>query len=71
MGPLGCLPDLLLAGMVGRHSEGHELIQRHAVVGVDLEQLVPDGGKPKPLLHDVYRDEKGGGDVLLGLALFT
>jgi len=31
-------PDLLLTGMVRTDAEGHELFQRHAVLGIDVEQ---------------------------------
>ena len=71
VGPLGRLPDLLLTRMVNRHGEGHELVQRHAILGIDVEKLFRDGGKAQSLLHHIHADEEGGGDVLLGLALFT
>jgi hypothetical protein len=35
---LDILPDLLLPGMVGG-DEGHELFQRHAVLGIDLRSF--------------------------------
>ena len=71
VGALDRVPDLLLAGVIGRHGERHELVERHAVFGIDVEQLLRDGGEAQPLLHDVHADEEGGGDVLLGLALLA
>ena len=38
-GFLDRVPDLFLTRVVGRHSEGHELLQRHAVLGIDSEKL--------------------------------
>ena len=71
VGALDRVPDLLLTGVIGRHGEGHELLQRHAVFGIDGEELFRDGGEAQPLLHHVHRDEEGGGDLLLGLAFLT
>ncbi|MDA9390457.1 hypothetical protein WN73_07055 [Bradyrhizobium sp. CCBAU 45394] len=34
------LPDLLLASRIGSHRERHELLERHAVLGIDLVQPV-------------------------------
>ena len=65
------LPHLLLAGVVRIDGEGHQLLQGHAVLGVDLEQRLRHGGQPQALVHDVDRHEEGGGDLLLGLALLT
>ena len=63
------LPDLLLTRMVVGDGERHELLQRHAVLGIDVEELFGDGGKPQPLLHDGRADEEAGGDLLLAEAL--
>jgi hypothetical protein len=38
------VPDLLLTGMVIGDGERHQLLQRHAVLGIDVEELVGDGG---------------------------
>ena len=32
------LPDLLLALVIRADREGHELVQGHAVLGIDVEQ---------------------------------
>ena len=63
------LPHLLLTLAVGVDREGHELVERHAVLGIDVEQLRRDGGELQPLLHHGDRDEEGGGNLLFALAL--
>ena len=63
------LPDLLLARMVVRDREGHELLQRHAVLGIDVEELPGDGGEAQALLHDGRCDEEARRDLLLAEAL--
>ena len=50
------LEYLLLALVVAVDGERHELVERHAVLGIDVEQLRRDGGEPQTLLHH------GGGD---------
>ena len=65
------LPDLLLADMVGIDGERHELIQRHAILGTDVEQLGRHRGKAQPLPHRRDRDEERRRDLLLGLALLA
>jgi hypothetical protein len=60
-----------LPGVVRIDGEGHQLLQGHAVLGVDLEQLLRHGRQPQPLAHDIDGDEEGGGDLLLGLALLA
>jgi hypothetical protein len=59
------LPDLLLPSLVCGDREGHELLQRHAVLGIDVEQLLGDGGQAQALLHHGWRHEEAGGDFLL------
>ncbi len=65
------LEHLLLTLMVGVDGERHELVERHAVLGVDVEQLGRDRRQSQTLLHDGHGHEKGGGDLLLGLAFFA
>ena len=55
--------------MVGADGEGHELLQVHAVVGIDRQQRGRDGDEAQALLHDIDVDEEGGGDGFLGHAL--
>jgi hypothetical protein len=57
--------------MIGVHGEAHQLVEGHAVLGVDVEQLRRHGGEPQALAHDIDRDEEGGGDLLFGSALFA
>ena len=71
VGALQGLPHLLLARVVRIDGEGHQLVQGHAVLGIDVEQRRRHGGEPQALAHDVDRDEEGGGDLLLGLALLA
>ena len=63
------VPDLFLAGMVGIDGERLQLRQRHAVVGVDVQQDGRNAGKPEPLLHELGRREIGDGDLLVAHAL--
>ena len=63
------LEHLLLALMVAVDGERHQLVERHAVLGIDVEQLGADRRQPQPLFHHRDRDELVGGDLLLGLAL--
>ena len=65
------LPHLLLTFPIPRDGEGHQLIQGHTVLGVDVQQLGRHRGQPQPLLHDADRDEERGRDLLLGLALLA
>ncbi len=58
VGACELLPDLLLPRMVVRHRERHQLLQRHAVLGVDLEEL-------EPLLDDRRAHEELGRYLLL------
>ena len=62
------LPDLHLAGLVANYGEGHELIERHAVLGVNVEQRGRDGGEFEPLAHDLRADEEARRHVLDALA---
>jgi hypothetical protein len=65
------VPDLFLAGMVGGDGESHQLLERHAVVGIGFEQRRRYRREPQPLLDDVDGHEEGGRDLLLGLALLA
>ena len=65
------VPDLLLAPLVVGHREGHELLQRNAVLGIDVEELGGNRGELEPLLDDGRRHEEPGGDLLLAQALLA
>ena len=64
-------PDLFLAGVVLGDGEGHDVFERHAVLGIDIEQDGRHGGEAQALLDDVRAHEKGGGDGLLGHTLLA
>ena len=57
--------------MVVRHRERHELLQRHAVLGVDVEKLVRNRGELQPLLDDGRVHKEPGRDLLLAKALLA
>ena len=65
------LEHLLLAFVVSGDGEGHELVERHAVLGIDVEQRRRHRSEPQALFHDRDRDEEGGRDLLLGLTLLA
>jgi hypothetical protein len=52
------VPDLLLPRMVVREGERHERLERHAVLGIDVEQLLGDAGEPPPLLDHGHVQEE-------------
>src|SRR6267143_6363518 len=49
----------------------HQLLERHAVVGVDVKQSLRDGREPEPLLHHIDGDEEDGRDIFLGTTLLA
>ena len=55
--------------MIAVDGERHQLVEGHAVLGVDVEQLGRDRREPKALLDHGDRDELVRRDLLLGLAL--
>jgi hypothetical protein len=59
-------PNLLLAHMIIRYGERHELFQRHAVLGVDVEELFGNRSEFQSLLDDRRIYEEPGRDLLLG-----
>jgi hypothetical protein len=63
------LPDLLLTGMIVGHRERHQLVQRHAVAGVYVEEFRGHRCELQPLLHDGRAYEEPGGDVLFAQSL--
>ena len=58
------LPHLLLAGMVVRHGERHQLFEGHAVIGIDFAQTRRDRCQFEALAHHGGRHAEVGGDVL-------
>ena len=65
------LPDLLLARMVVGDRERHQLLQRHAVLGIDVEELVGHRRELQPLLDDGRVHEEPGRDLLLAQPLLA
>ena len=65
VGPLERVPDLELARMVRCHGERHELLERHAILGIDVEKLLRHRGDAQALLDDIDADEIGGRDVFV------
>ena len=63
------VPDLFLASVVVGDGERHQLLQRHAVLGIDVEELVGDGGQAQALLHHGRGHEEPGGDLLVAKPL--
>ncbi len=70
-GVLDRLPDLELTRMIRVHREGHQLFQRHAILGIDLEQGRGHGCKFQALLDDLRRDEERRRDRFLALTFLT
>ena len=71
MGPLQGPPHLLLALVVRVDRECHELLERHAVLGIDVEELLGDRSELEPLLDDGRMHEEAGRNVLLTQTLFA
>ena len=54
--------------MVGREGKGHQLLEGHAVVGIDLVQLRRHRRQPQSLLDDRRRHEMPGRNVFVAEA---
>src|SRR3546814_10141509 len=54
-----------------RSGERHELVERHAVVGIDVEELGRNRREAQALLDDRHGDEEPRGDLLFRLALLA
>ena len=70
-GSADIVPDLLLTRLVGRDREGHQLFERHAVVGIDVVQLRRHRRQTQALLDDRRRHEVPRGDILFTHATVT
>ena len=62
------VPNLLLPLGGGIDGEGHQLLQRHAVLGIDVEQIRRHRGEAQTLFHDRRRDKMARCDVFLAHA---
>ena len=71
VGALKRFPYLLLALVIRIDRECHQLIESHAVLGIDVEELRRDRGELEPLLDDLDTDEKNRRDLLLAHAFLA
>ena len=62
------LPDLLLTGVIARDGKGHELFERHAVLGIHPVKRRGHRRQAQALLHDCRGHEMPRGDVFLAHA---
>ena len=62
-GAADVLPDLLLARVIGRDRERHELLERHAVLGIDVEQLRRHRRQAQALLDDRRRRRRSAAAI--------
>ena len=69
--PRNGVPDLLLAGTVGGDGERHQLLQRHAVLGIDVEQLGGYRGEAQALLHHGRVHKEPGRNLFIAEALLA
>jgi hypothetical protein len=65
------LPNLLLAHMIVRHRECHELFQRHAILGVDVEEAFGNGSEFQSRLDDRRIHKEPSRDLLLAQPLLA
>src|SRR6516165_2392367 len=70
-GAIDVFPDLLLSGMVSRDGKGHELLEGHAIFGIDLVQLPRHRRQPQPLLDDRRRHEMSSRNVFVAQPRIT
>ena len=57
------LERLLLALMIAVDGEGHELVERHAVLGIGFEELGRDRGQPEALSKSIETRSTSPGDL--------
>ena len=57
--------------MICADREGHQLLQRHPILGINLEKGRGDRCEFQALFHHLRCDEGGRGDLLIALALLT
>src|SRR3546814_5715059 len=61
-----CSSDLLLlTRMVAGDRKGRELVEAHAVLGIDFVKRRRDRGQSQALLYDLDADPEGDGDLVL------
>ena len=64
-------PNLLLAYGIVRYRERHELFQRHAILGVNVEECFGNRSKLQPLLDNGRAHEEPGSDLLFAESLLA
>ena len=64
-------PDMLLPCVIAADAERHQLIERHPVLAVNVEQGARHRSKAQPLFDDVDGCEEAGGDFFFGGASIT
>ena len=57
--------------MILADGEGHQLLHRHLVLGVDVEEFWRDRCEAHPLLDHARGDEKARGDLLVSEAFVS
>ena len=62
------IPELLLARMIVRDGERHQLLQRHPILGVHVEEFLGDRRKLQALLDYGGAHIEPGGDLVLAEA---
>ena len=63
------IPDLNLTLVIRIDREGHQLLQRHLVLGIKLEQGRGHSGEFQALFDYLRRDEESGRDLFIALTL--
>ena len=63
------LPDLFLPGVILRDRKGHQLLERHAILGIDVQKRGRNRREAQALLDDLRVHEEGRGDRIFGHAL--
>ena len=70
-GRLDRIPDLNLALMIRIDGEGHQLLQRHFILGIKFEQGRGHGGEFQALFDHLRLDEERGRALFIALALLS
>ena len=66
MTQIDLFPDLFLACVIVADREGHQLVERHAILAIDVEQRRRNRSQPQTLTHGRHRNEEAGGDIVFG-----
>ena len=63
------IPNVNLTPVIRIDREGHQLLQRHLVLGIKLEQGTGHSGEFQALFDYLRRDEERGRDLFIALTL--